>query len=71
MLATLPPDTVCVELCETRYNALKDADRWKKLDIFKVIKEGKTLMLLANLAIDDDLRRCAGVLAALLRISAE
>lgn len=57
VIETLEPDTVCVELCETRYTALQDADRWKKLDIFKVIKEGKTLMLLANLAIGAYQRR--------------
>jgi len=44
------PDTVCVELDEARYQALVDENRWRKLDIFKVIKEGKTLFLLANLA---------------------
>jgi len=51
------PDTVCVELCETRYNALTDEDQWKKLDIFKVIREGKTLFLLANLAVGAYQRR--------------
>jgi pheromone shutdown-related protein TraB len=51
------PDTVCVELCETRYIALTDEDRWKKLDIFKVIREGKTLLLLANLAVGAYQRR--------------
>ena len=57
VIDSVKPDTVCVELCETRYTALRDADRWKKLDIFKVIKEGKTLMLLANLAIGAYQRR--------------
>lgn len=45
------PDTVCVELCETRFEALSDEKRWEKLDIFEVIRDGKVLMLLANLAI--------------------
>lgn len=57
LIDQLEPDTVCVELCETRYNALTDEDRWRKLDIFKVIKEGKTLFLLANLAIGAYQRR--------------
>ena len=43
------PDTVCVELCETRLASLKDADRWRNMDIVKVIKEKKTLMLFMNL----------------------
>ena len=29
------PDSVCVELCSTRFEAMNDADRWKKLDIFQ------------------------------------
>ena len=36
------PDTVCVELCEARYKAITDENRWKNLDIFKVIKECMT-----------------------------
>lgn len=51
VIAAVRPDTVCIELCDARYTALTDVDRWKKLDIFKVIKEGKFLFLLANLAI--------------------
>ena len=35
------PDTVCVELCETRLNSLKDQDRWRNMDIIKIIKEKK------------------------------
>lgn len=43
------PDTVCVELCETRLASLKDADRWRNMDIVKVIREKKALMLFMNL----------------------
>ncbi len=57
LIERVQPDTVCVELCETRYAALTDEDQWKRLDIFKVIKEGKMLMLLANLAIGAYQRR--------------
>jgi pheromone shutdown-related protein TraB len=45
------PDSVCVELCETRYKAMRDADQWKNLNIFQIIRQGKTLFLLANLAL--------------------
>ncbi|TVR04893.1 MAG: TraB/GumN family protein [Deltaproteobacteria bacterium] len=51
VIEELQPDTVCVELCQARYDALTDEDRWKNLDIFKVIRDGKFLFLLANLAI--------------------
>jgi len=43
------PDTVCVELCATRLASLKDADRWRNMDIVKVIKEKKALLLFINL----------------------
>lgn len=43
------PDTVCVELCATRLASLKDADRWRNMDIVKVIKEKKALLLFTNL----------------------
>ena len=43
------PDTVCVELCETRLASIKDADRWRNMDIVKVIKEKKALLLFINL----------------------
>lgn len=51
------PDVVAVELDEARHKALTDEDRWKNLDIFKVIRDGKTLFLLANLAIGAYQRR--------------
>ena len=43
------PDTVCVELCNTRLSAIQDPNRWQNMDIVKVIKERKSLMLLMNL----------------------
>ncbi len=45
----LEPDTVCVELCRTRLASLRDADRWRNMDIVKVIKEKKALLLFINL----------------------
>jgi pheromone shutdown-related protein TraB len=43
------PDTVCVELCNTRLSSIQDADRWRNMDIVKIIKEKKALMLFMNL----------------------
>ena len=43
------PDTVCVELCESRHQAMVDKDQWKNTDIFKVVREGKSFLLLPNL----------------------
>lgn len=56
-IEAIRPDVVCVELCQTRYDGMMDADRWKKLDIFQVIKQGKVLFLLANLSLSAFQRR--------------
>lgn len=57
LIDAVEPDTVAIELCDTRYSSLTDENRWEKLNIFDVIREGKTLMLLANLAIGSYQRR--------------
>lgn len=62
VIEAVKPDTVCVELCQTRFDALRDEDRWRKLDIFKVIKEGKALLLMANLAVSAYQRRLGDAL---------
>ena len=43
------PDTVCIELCESRYQALSQKKKWQDTDLIKVIKEKKALFLLSNL----------------------
>ncbi|MDT8380144.1 MAG: TraB/GumN family protein [Desulfotignum sp.] len=43
------PDTVCVELCPTRLANIQDTDRWRNMDIIKVIREKRSLMLFMNL----------------------
>lgn len=53
------PDSVCVELDEDRYRSIIDEDRWKNMDIFKVIKEKKATLLLMNLAISSFQKRMA------------
>lgn len=57
VIAEIKPDTVCVELCETRYRALTDASQWEKLNIGQVIRDGKALFLLASLAFSSFQRR--------------
>jgi len=46
------PDSICVELCAARHKALVQKDNWKKMDIFKVIKEKRALFLLAQLILN-------------------
>lgn len=53
------PDSVCVELCDSRYKNMMDVDRWKNTDIFTIIKEKKAPMLLINLALSSYQKRLA------------
>ena len=43
------PDSICVELCPARHKAIVQRESWKQMDIFKVVKEKKSLFLLAQL----------------------
>ena len=43
------PDTVCIELCSSRHQAMLEKDQWKNMDIYKVVREGKSFLLFANL----------------------
>jgi len=54
---SLQPDTICVELCPSRYQTLVHPDVWKKTDIYQVIKENKALFLLAQLALSTFYRK--------------
>lgn len=53
------PDTVCVELCASRYQALKDQAGWQNMDIIKVVREKKAMLLLAHLLLAAFQRRIA------------
>jgi pheromone shutdown-related protein TraB len=43
------PDTVCVELCRSRYEALSRKKQWQETNLFKVIRDKKAVLLLLNL----------------------
>jgi pheromone shutdown-related protein TraB len=51
LLETGVYDAVAVELCPSRYNALIDPDGLARMNLFKVLKEGKASMVAANLAL--------------------
>jgi pheromone shutdown-related protein TraB len=57
LLAQRDFDAVAVELCEPRYQAMRDPDALAKLDLFRVIKEGKVGLVAANLALAGYQRR--------------
>ena len=53
------PDSVCVELCASRFQSIRRKDRWQDMNIIKVIKEKKTFLLLANLLLASFQKRIA------------
>lgn len=53
------PDTVCVELCESRYQSIRQQSRWQDMDIIKVIREKKAFLLLSNLLLASFQKRIA------------
>ena len=57
VIETTQPDLVCVELCQARLDALTKDSAFRDLDVFKVVREGKGLYLLAHLALSSYQRR--------------
>lgn len=57
VITAVRPDVVAVELCRPRFDALTDESRWKNLNIFEVIRSGRVLFLLANIALGAYQRR--------------
>lgn len=42
------PDTVCVELCPSRYQSITRRKEWQETDLFKAIRQKKAFLLLSN-----------------------
>jgi pheromone shutdown-related protein TraB len=59
VIAAETPDTVCVELCEPRFQTIRRPDQWRNTDIIKVIREKKTFLLLSNLLLASFQKRIA------------
>ncbi len=51
------PDEVAVELCRSRFDVMKNPQAWQEMDIVKVIREKKSLLLFANLVMSSIQRR--------------
>ena len=51
------PNSVCVELCQPRYKTMTDKEAWKKMDVFKVIRDKKAMFLLAQLIMSSFYRK--------------
>jgi pheromone shutdown-related protein TraB len=59
VIETEEPDSVCVELDQERYDSINDEDKWSEMNIFQVIKQKKSLLLLVNLIISSFQSRMA------------
>jgi pheromone shutdown-related protein TraB len=59
VIASEKPDTVCVELCESRYHSIRHKEKWLETDIVAVIKEKKAFLLLSNLILASFQKRIA------------
>jgi len=57
VIDAVKPDVVCVELDKMRHDALTKDSAFRDLDVFKVVREGRTLYLLAHLALASYQRR--------------
>jgi pheromone shutdown-related protein TraB len=51
------PESICIELCKSRHQAMTQADNWRKMDIFKIIRQKKAVFLLAQLILSSFYRR--------------
>ena len=51
------PDTVCIELCQARYQSITQKKQCQNTDLIKVIKEKKAHLLLLNLILTSYQRR--------------
>jgi pheromone shutdown-related protein TraB len=52
-------DAIAIELCDTRYRAMRDPEAWRNLDLLQIIRQGKAGMVAANLALSAYQRRLA------------
>lgn len=57
VIGAVVPQSVCIELCAKRYATIIQKDAWQKKDIFQIIREHKSLMLLIQLILSSFYRR--------------
>jgi pheromone shutdown-related protein TraB len=63
-IQVVKPETVCIELCQGRYDALTQKDAWQKMNIFKIIHQKKAVLLLAQLILGAFYRKLGEQLGA-------
>ena len=52
-------DAIAVELCRARYDALTAERKWTDLDLYRILRDGKAGLVMANLALSAYQRRIA------------
>ena len=58
-IAAEQPDSVCIELDESRYKTIKDPRAWEKTDLARVVREKKAGLMLIQLALSSYQKRMA------------
>jgi pheromone shutdown-related protein TraB len=56
-IAQVRPESVCIELCKARHQAMTRADHWRRMDIHQIIRGKKATFLLAQLIMSSFYRR--------------
>ncbi|QMU60614.1 MAG: TraB family protein [Gammaproteobacteria bacterium] len=59
LIASKQHDVICIELCQSRFNAMTDPNALAKMDLFDVIRSGKASMVTASLALGSYQQRMA------------
>ncbi|MFW5730583.1 MAG: TraB/GumN family protein [Desulfonatronovibrionaceae bacterium] len=54
---SIKPDAICVELCASRHQVMTQQDVWQKTDIYRVVRENKSLFLLVQLGLSTFYRK--------------
>jgi len=52
-------DAIAVELCQARYDSLTAERKWTDLDLYRIVRDGKAGLVMANLALSAYQRRIA------------
>jgi pheromone shutdown-related protein TraB len=57
VIENVRPDAVCVELCESRFQAITRPDSWREMDIIQIVRKKQATALLAHMILASFQRR--------------
>ena len=49
VIEAIKPEYVAVELCESRFDSLRNPDKWRETNIVSIIRQGKSYLLMTQL----------------------